>query len=297
MIDFDDIDGLDDLDTLEPSGDDLGVERILIALDTSSEHLDALEAAADLAALLEAELAGLFVEDPELMRLEGLAQSRKITFPYGASQAIDEGSMKRELQVLARRTHDMLAQASDQRQVPWSFQVTQGPVEREVQSAAEHADLVIVESKGRAIRANLRMESSTFRAAQTLESSVLFLKEGARPTRSIVVVYNDTPESQGALEMGLQLAGGPMSLLSIVFPTDDEDEYLAWREEIESRLTSEPLPIHYRRISPHSIDGLERTVDNIEGDILIQSAHNPLLTHNSARKLIETLDCPVFMLR
>jgi nucleotide-binding universal stress UspA family protein len=297
MIDIDDIDGLDDLESLEPSGEDLGIRRILVALDASSEHAAALEAAADLAALLEAELAGLFVEEPDLVRLEGLSQCRKITLPYGPSGGIEEGSIQRELQVLARRTRDALARASEQRQVPWSFEVTRGPVEREVASAASNFDLVIVESKGRRIRAGVRMDSSTRRAAHAVESSVLFLKDGAPPTHSIVFVYDGTEESQFALEAALQFAGGPLSLLSVLFPTRDEEEYRTWREEIESRLTSEPLPVHYRRIAPDSIEWLQRAVDNVEGDLLIQSAHNPILQHNAADAVLESLDCPVFLIR
>ena len=45
------------------------VRRILLALDTTAHNLPSLESAVELASQLEAELAALFIEDPNLLRL------------------------------------------------------------------------------------------------------------------------------------------------------------------------------------------------------------------------------------
>ena len=46
----------------------LAIRRILVALDTSPHSQAAMEAAIELAARFEAELAGMFVEDVNLLR-------------------------------------------------------------------------------------------------------------------------------------------------------------------------------------------------------------------------------------
>ena len=48
------------------------IRRILVALDASPSSLVALEEAAKLAAVWDAELAGVFVEDSELLRMAQL---------------------------------------------------------------------------------------------------------------------------------------------------------------------------------------------------------------------------------
>ena len=57
---------------------ELAVKRILIALDPSRRGQSALQAAAHLAAGTGAELAGLFVEDINLLRLAGLPFAREL---------------------------------------------------------------------------------------------------------------------------------------------------------------------------------------------------------------------------
>ncbi|MGD8821809.1 MAG: universal stress protein, partial [Anaerolineales bacterium] len=65
------------------------VERILVAVDASSHSRAALEAAAELAASLEVELVGIFVEDINLMRLAELPIAVEIETPTGQVRRID----------------------------------------------------------------------------------------------------------------------------------------------------------------------------------------------------------------
>jgi nucleotide-binding universal stress UspA family protein len=62
----------------------LAFRRILVALDASVNSLAAIEQAATLAANLEAEQLGLFVEDINLLRIATLPFARQICFPSGA---------------------------------------------------------------------------------------------------------------------------------------------------------------------------------------------------------------------
>ena len=57
------------------------IQRILVALDASTDSLAALDAAAKLAQCLQAELVGLFVEDVNLLYMAGLPFTRELRFP------------------------------------------------------------------------------------------------------------------------------------------------------------------------------------------------------------------------
>ncbi|MGI9243387.1 MAG: universal stress protein, partial [Verrucomicrobiales bacterium] len=63
--------------------------RILIGLDSSPTSLRGLAAAAEMAARLDAELVGLFVEDDNLLRLARLPQSYEIGMQSARSRNLD----------------------------------------------------------------------------------------------------------------------------------------------------------------------------------------------------------------
>ena len=273
------------------------IHRILVAVDTSTENLRTLEAAADMAALLQAELHGLFIEDPRLFQLEQLSSSRKIDLPQGFASGIEKGSMERELRALANRTREILARASDQRRIDWSFQIVRGQVNTELTTASTPGDLIIAESSGRTIRSGLRMESTTKRAAKEIERPVLFLQRGPRPTRSVVAVYDESPEAEAVLDAALRMYGGPASLMTILLPVEDREKADQLRQQATDRLAEFGIEPHFRRLSPDSAQWIVRAVEDVHGDILIQSANSPSLHNGDAETLLENIDCPILLLR
>ena len=70
-----------------------GLARILVALDASASGRAALAGAAALAAELQAELLGLFVEDANLLRLASLPFSARSAWGPAAEEARNEETM------------------------------------------------------------------------------------------------------------------------------------------------------------------------------------------------------------
>jgi len=275
----------------------LGIRRVLVAVDTSTENYRMLEAAADLAALMQAELFGLFVEDPLLLKLEDHPTTRKIDLPGGLGGEIEKGSMQRELRALSRRAQDLIARASEQRHVEWSFETVRGAVEAELESETVEGDLVVAGSAGRTIQRGMRMEPTTKSAVETLDRPVLYLQHGPRPTRSIVAVYDGTPEREAVLDAAIRMFGGPVSLLTVLLVAEDREEAETLREEAEGQLTQAGIPAHYRRVSTDSNEWIADAVDSVHGDFLIQSAHCPCLEDETVDELLDSVDCPVLLMR
>ena len=76
-------------------------ERIVVALDASPHSLAALRAAAQLAATIQAELYGLFVEDSDLLRLCDLPFCQEIGSFSATVRRLDSRSVERTLRVRA----------------------------------------------------------------------------------------------------------------------------------------------------------------------------------------------------
>ena len=87
------------------------LRHILVALDASTHSLAAVEAAADLAAAMQAEMEGLFIEDINLIRLASLPCTREVR--HTASMAsLDLEQMERALKAQASEARQALAAAA-----------------------------------------------------------------------------------------------------------------------------------------------------------------------------------------
>ncbi len=119
------------------------IRRIIVGLDPRSPGRAALEAAAQLAGRLQAELVGLFVEDIDLLYLAGLPFAREIGFPSATTRALDIASMERSLRALAGEVQRTMAAIAGRAPVPWSFRVARGALMSELRAAATQDDIVV----------------------------------------------------------------------------------------------------------------------------------------------------------
>lgn len=110
------------------------VRRVIVGLD--SRERAALTAAAALAAELEAELVGLFVEDPDLLSFAALPFAREVGFASATRREIDRAAMERSLLALAEELRRACAAATQDAAVPWSFRSARGALARELLAAA-----------------------------------------------------------------------------------------------------------------------------------------------------------------
>jgi hypothetical protein len=102
----------------------------------------ALDALAEAAAALEAELTGLFVEDVELLHFAGLPFAREIG--VFSAQATDVRTMERRLRHQAEEARRALAAAAEGKSLRWSFRIERGSLPAQVRSALADADLVVL---------------------------------------------------------------------------------------------------------------------------------------------------------
>ena len=118
------------------------LRRILVALDASPHSNAALEAAAALAGPLQAELAGVFVVDAELLRLSALPAARETGLTSAQRRTLDPESMERALRLQAERARKSLEDIARQHRLEATFRLMRGNVLAELLSAARETDLL-----------------------------------------------------------------------------------------------------------------------------------------------------------
>lgn len=188
---------------------------VVAALDASPPSLAALEAAADLAALLGAELRGMFVEDADLLRSADLPFARTVTI-YGESRPWDREEIQRHIERQAGIARRAIERISAGKRVTWSFSVVRGRVPAELLAAAAGADVVTIGRGGWSFRGRARLGSITRLLVEGSTASILLVEEGHRFGHPLAVLYDGSPESLRALTLAASIVhhiGGDLVIL------------------------------------------------------------------------------------
>ena len=179
--------------------------RVVVALDASAGNRDAARAAAALARALGIELAGLFVEDVNLVRLAGLPFARQIPVSGGPARPLEWPSLEAQLRGLEAAARQELARAATSVQVTWSFQVRRGTLPAEALAAAGEADLLLLGARLAALAreglAGRLVEAPPRRRARTAlpRPALALIAEAASPA------LDDAAVERLAAELGLPI--------------------------------------------------------------------------------------------
>jgi nucleotide-binding universal stress UspA family protein len=173
-------------------------KRIVVALDASSYSLAALRAAAEVAALLDIDLEGLFVEDINLLRLCGFSFNREIGSYTGTSRHLENAAVERQLRTLAAVIQQAMSQVATKTPVRWSLQVRRGSVVNELLAAAQDADLMSLGRSGQGRRSTLGSTASAL--VQKSQRPLLILGRDGALVDPLTAVYTGSATSQRALQ-------------------------------------------------------------------------------------------------
>ncbi len=195
-------------------GEAAAPRRLLVAREAGESAPALLEAAANLAAGLHAELVGLFVEDSELLVAAELPVTRSIPSHALAQAPLDARLMRRAFRIWEAKAGDALASAAGRWRVEWSFRVVRGTMEEQILAQARSHDLLALGPPGKAVR-RARLAAASRALAERAPCSVLLMQAAGGAERSVAVIYDG---SQRALATGERLAriyGRPLQVLAL----------------------------------------------------------------------------------
>lgn len=190
------------------------LRRILLALDAAGADAETLDAVARMAAALEAELVGVFIEDQAMLAAAELPMTWSWPRSGAGRRPLDARLMARALRVTAARASEALASVAARRRVRWSFRVASGDMSETVFAEAAAGDLLALASRDRTLR--LRgVEALQQAAGSEAGCSLLLLRGVAGTHRPIVALYDG---SARVLDLALRLAKGfdlPLRILAV----------------------------------------------------------------------------------
>lgn len=265
------------------------IGRVLVALDASPSSLAAARAAVRLAALLEVELCGLFVEDRELLHLSRSPMARQIDLLTASIERVESAEVERQFRVQALRARQALAQIAEEAGLTWSFRVARGSVAQEVRAAAGESDVVSLGRVGWSLR-HRRLLGRTARALLAERRRFTMLIERLGDARPLVAVVHDGSEAAAdGLDLAERLTRGGVDRLVVI---------LVGREPARlRRALAQRLPAAPERTIEVALDGsadarLCQILRGMGAGLLIVPL-SETLGESQIQSLLDEVDCPV----
>jgi len=278
---------------------DPGFRRILVALDASRESRAALAAAAGFADRLEAELAGVFIEDIDLLNLAALPFSREAPALSASGRVLDPNRVEHELRSTAAAARRALAAVAEAHHLRWTFRVVRGHVETELLTASRDADLVAVGKGTRPLSGDARLGSTGRAVASRTARSVLFaaMVQGAMDA-PMAIIYDESSPSAAALDFVTHLAEGNRRSL-VVFVLSETPAAFAKQEALlRKRLHDSGISGSIRQVSIFDPISLLYSLQSETFSLLVVGGIAlPLLPGVTLDSLIAKCQCSVLLLR
>jgi len=273
------------------------IRRILLALDTATHSLAAVEATTALAARLDAELHALFVEDINLLRLAALPFARETRLTSATTRRLQNPDMENALRAEATRAQATLATVATRLHVRWSFQVTRGQVAAQVRAAAMEADIVAFTFPG-GVPAGLTHVAATMETVMRgAPCPLLMLPPGAGIRPPFVVIYDGSPASARALQLAAQLAQAEATGVTVLLAAIEPSVRRRLRSETDALLAGTKVTAQYPVLQRLDATAIAHAVRAASAGTLLMAADSPVFDGTARRRLLEELECAALLTR
>ncbi|MFH5833690.1 universal stress protein [Halalkalibaculum sp. DA3122] len=276
---------------------DIGFRRILVALDTSNHSRAALQAAAYLAKLSEAELRGLYVSDATWHQISRLSLISEVSELTGEPRTFSEEDISRQSKLVENRIRDLLKQVAGTMEIPHTLDSVQGSIEDELIKASEEADLITIGRAGHSHKQESKLGKTARFIVRRSSKPVLMLEHGLSIGGApVICIYDGTEQAQRSLELALKIARKSSTRLLVIGLANQSDSVNNRNKEIEERVQNASIPVRLHLLKQHNIWNVTRLLNKLYGSLLVMPKDQPLIREEWAGKIFHMAKCPLLLI-
>lgn len=266
------------------------IRRVLVALDASPGSLAAAKSAVRLAALFDAELTGLFVEDLELLRLSHSPVAEQIDLLTAAIARLGSREVERQFRAQARRARRIVMRLAEEAGLECSFRVARGAVAQEIHAATTEADLVSLGRVGWSLRRRHLLGRTARKLLGEPRRCTLFSKTAGEIRPPVAVLFDASVVAHDALDLAARLVAGAPAGLAVALIGEDP---VVLRQRVTDDLGSEWAATATIELGETVDRRLCRRLNQIGSRLVVVPVGAPGFGVQEVQILLAELDCPV----
>lgn len=266
--------------------------RIVVSFDTTPVGEAALETALGLAAILDAEIAGLFVEDVGLVRMAELPFTRELGLASAILRPIDTADIERALRLQAEQSRAWLAAAAAALNLRWSFHVVRGQGVNAVFEHGAGCALVVLGAASAGVVARGIDSSAASPARRSVSTHQGFRYLNARP---IVLIFDGSERGMRALAAGHALAMRAGTRLTLLVTAGSADEFDHRRQLARLWLVERGGAARYVWLKNRDVESVAQAVGVENASALLLHEDAAPSDRRLLRSLLAELGCPLVL--
>lgn len=265
---------------------------ILVSLDTLRGDVGALERLAEIAALLQRRLHGLYIEDEDLLTIAGLPFTREINLQTRDESNLERNQLEQQMRAMARQAEAMLAQSAERWGVEWQFQQVRGKVTAELAKAAERAGLVSLLASNQNSYLNRLLPQEQDDLRRLLQLSCILLPAVITAGEEVVVVIDSSDQTESLLQPAqLICANRPVTIL-----LSGGDTPLL-RQQLEQECSQRGISAAIFDTPMVSLGQLETLLERRKPNLIIMHQRNDLLAAQLPEKWVQRMQVPMLLVQ
>lgn len=273
------------------------IKQILIALDGSPSSISALVNGVELAARLNAELVGLFVEDINLLRATQLPFAQEISFFRSGLRPLEALDLERQLRVQADRVRRIMERISGAKNFPTMFRVARGSVAEEILNAGKDADLLVLGKTGRSLPGFGRSGSIVRSVVvRRLGMTLIWHAHGAE-IRPVVLTYDGSESAVRALEVAVSLNEVLTSGLVVYLVAENQVEGDALQFEVSRKLDKLGARAVFRTLVHPDFRNLALMLRNENAGPVVLPCDKKRISEEHLCSLVDEIANPVLLVK
>jgi hypothetical protein len=219
------------------------IRQVVVAFGASQVPREMLEAAADLASALHADVRAFMVEESWLEQMAEHPVTAELYLGSRTIQPWDGDRLRLQLRARAEQTRRTVRQVAERRGVRMSFEVAHGEVQAVLEQARGAGILSTVVASGRPSFPTARARLAQVETLRSSRGFTLIHREGRIERLPIVLYYDASPSAVRALEIVADLHHGRPDVVRVLLPPSPIEttrglvaEIDAWRRDHGARV-------------------------------------------------------------
>jgi hypothetical protein len=254
------------------------IRQVVVAFGASQVPSETLEAAAELAAALHAEVRALMVEESWLEQIADLPVTTELFIGSRTVQPWNRDRLRLELRARAEQSRRMVRQVAERRGVRISFEVARGEVPAVLEQARGTGILSTVIARGKpAVPATPRSRLAQIDWLRHARGFTLVHREGRIERLPVLVYYDGSPSAARALEIVGVLRQGHREEVQVLLPPAGAAESPELLAEIDAWRSENGLRVAVHQLTSSSDQDLARVLGRLLRSLMVLPAGAPVL--------------------